>query len=284
MAFLGHLFKLSTVAFAAAATMSACVPPFGDGMATKPVDPDHRSSDIVGGSSVQNGSLFSRQVALIKVSKTTENSDRVLDTKTAACSGTFIARDVVLTAAHCLVGMPFDQITVQFGVTDQAVSFSTTVNRYVINQNFDIADARPEHDIVLLRTTAPLPETLTLTTLASKPPTPPAVAAAVGYGINYYTLNRTTNASDSRVLRMATLRLESDSFINSNSFSILINDLNGVSHGDSGGPLFILENGMLKQLGIASSIMSESVGLRANYVDVIGQAAWIKTATQELRK
>ena len=269
---------------AAGALMSSCAPDFGMRVAPQSVATSNQTSDIVGGRTVDDGSKFSKQVAMLEVSQTTENADGSTLTHFARCSGTFIARDIVLTAAHCLKTLPFDNITIRFGVTDQITGFSTTADRYVINSKFDMKLALPDDDLAILRTKTPLPDTYFVTPLASAFPSLPSAAAAVGFGINYYTQNRGPGASDSAILRRSRLHIEKTATNNSKAFSAAVDDKNGVSHGDSGGPLFIMENGELKQLGVVSSIGSETVGLRANYVDVTGQSDWIQQAIATLRK
>ena len=263
--------------------MASCAPVLG-GQEPFSVAPGHLNSEIVGGRAVADGSQFSRQVALVTVSKTTKVSETLSEKRIASCSGTFIARDIVLTAAHCLAAIEFDEITVQFGVNEKAVSFSTKVNQYAINTKFSMATGLPDDDLALLRTTTLLPETHTVTLLATQSPAPLSAAAAVGYGINYYTENRGPTATDSRVLRTAHLHIDQILLGNPKTFSVVVDDANGVSHGDSGGPLFILEDEKVKQIGVASSITSESVGARANYVDVLGQAEWIRQTIETLKK
>jgi len=88
----------------------------------------------------------------------------VVDARGDLCTGTAVARDLVLTAAHCVAARHDDRVKVfQNGRT-------IGVRAYAIHPQFNAenyARARATADLALIKLTAPLPETILPAKLAS---------------------------------------------------------------------------------------------------------------------
>jgi hypothetical protein len=214
------------------------------------------SKSIVGGQLVQDGSILSKQVALVRGS--------------LICTGTFITRDIVLTAAHCFENGLRPGHFVAMGLIKEDLHFKTRILKLVVGA-FDMA---------MLKVENPLPSYYSVTRLATAMPKGRVVSVATGFGREVFQksrgpLGRLKFAALNKPLRYYSPEL----------FSVEMSPEGGISFGDSGGPLFVLQNSEWVQIGVAHAIFGikgENTFSQAAYLSVPGNIDWIRRAFQSL--
>jgi len=163
----------------------------------------------------------------------------VVDPRGDLCTGTALARDLVLTAAHCVAGkLDYQVKTFQTGQT-------ISVRAIALHPRFDLASyaaSRATADLALLKLAAPLADLVLPATLA------PARRVAVGEMLTVAGFGVTAAGTDRglRIPRMATLTVTGKP----GSLQIRLTDLAtrnqrigqipglGACTGDSGAPAF----------------------------------------------
>ncbi len=250
------------------------------------------SAAIVGGRPVQVGSYFSNKVVLIKIMQvvvTQEGDVTYTKSSGARCTGTFIDRQTVLTAAHCLKGFEFNSITVSIETDDSHVFFVSPAKHFVANTLYHGGLNDIDNDIALIKSDVVLPDEFSPVELATKSPPPQTAVGAVGFGIDTYSDDRSTQLSVPPALRFVSLKTSSSNALNANSAKTISADAGpaaGMSFGDSGGPLFVYEEGVLKQLGVASNLVCHDVDKSVfadAYVLIPASMTWINQAKTELQ-
>ncbi len=260
-------FLNSTLFIGALAVLGACAPSSRTVYLNSQLN-ESAPVAIVGGRLVPPGTALSKQVAL-------------LDKR---CSATFIARNIVLTASHCF---PERNQTGVIRFTDDGdiSTFETRYDAVIMHPSFDPYVNSSEHDVALVRTVDPLPDGFTITSLATQMTPNKTATKAVGRGLIFYPNQLGPHAANDRKLRevdftnLKLLKTKIGSW-----YSIKIGLAAGVSSGDSGGPLFAVEDGAFKQIGVASTIADDSTGDDAAYSSVVLNADWIRQASVELLK
>jgi secreted trypsin-like serine protease len=188
--------------------------------------------EVVGGQRVQSSSAEHRAIVWVQIGPT-------------FCTGTLVAQDWVLTAAHCLNDLlPEDQLRVVFDTTSirETSSVVRDVSEHVVHPRFNRRAARQGFDAALLRLEVPIlgitPVWLGPTDLSLG-----QAATTAGYGIYsiqpllYGELNE--GGLDIRVLSSRAILATA-----SPAMGCL---------GDSGAPLFVTDaQAGLTQVGIAS--------------------------------
>lgn len=109
----------------------------------------------------------------------------IVGSRGTSCTGVAIARDLVLTAAHCLLPGP-DYKLVQFRTGGPPVLLDTVkIARHPQFDQKSFAAHRVTADVALLKLAAPLPAAVTPAPLAARPPRPAVGDAFVvaGYGV-----------------------------------------------------------------------------------------------------
>ena len=205
----------------------------------------------------------------------------VIDARGDLCTGTAIARDLVLTAAHCVARKRDDKVKIfQNGQT-------IGVQSYAIHPQFNAANyarARATADLALLKLMAPLPESVVPAKLAaSRRVSVGEKLVIAGFGVS-----AEGSARGLGVPRAATLTVIG----NPGSLQIRLVDAVAGDHrpglgacvGDSGAPVF--EPGVPNMLGIVSWSTApndeEGCGGLTGVTPLLVYRGWIEETAQKL--
>lgn len=219
---------------------------------------------VIGGSPVAAGSPQQRAIAAIT-------------SGTAACTGVFIAADMVLTAAHCIHG-PADTIKVATGGSRQS-SVPLDVIAVRVHEAYDQAQ---HNDLALIRVKprqgyafAVNPVTRITT------PLPGDSILALGYGRTARNAASNQNLYSKRLTVAGRRDKDRAFFVDQRG--------GGICDGDSGGPALVEDKSGLALAGIASAVYSPA-GINdicrgeADYTDVRAYRSWIEKTMTALRR
>jgi secreted trypsin-like serine protease len=235
-----------------------------------------QTAGIIGGTEVQpNDLVFHSTVGL-------------WDEKSGSkCTGSLIAEDIVLTAAHCVnpsshqLQIVFSNHMIENGKANRA--HMRLALSFMRHPQYSPAhsEGTETHDLALVYFQGGLPDSyqaahlensLDLATL------PQSVLLAAGFGMSNGLLG--TGVGTLRQAQLQFLKNHS-----STEFETLQNN-HGVCSGDSGGPLYHLQFGKLIQIGVASRVATKFLGCRnyAVYTRVDVYRDWIESTIDILRK
>jgi secreted trypsin-like serine protease len=209
------------------------------------------------------------------------------------CGGTLIAADIVLTAGHCVVGIPQGGLVAVVGadVPDWAAAPRVATVAYRTPGGFDLRrDNR--HDIALVQLA--VPQQSEGIALARSEPRVGAKVVTVGWGC--------TNAPPACVVHPTRLQASEQSVLRDASCGTDvfwvppmfdrttictkgIRPRSTVNHGDSGGPLLVRDgSGSFRQVGVTSLGADSKVKLYAGFTSVPLERNWIARAIASLRR
>lgn len=259
------------------------------------------SSGIIGGTLAT--SQFQKENGVVQLKMISKQGQ-------ATCTGTLIARNVVMTAAHCVTDPDITNVAVVFaltdkGLTEEKIIFATDAavhSDYIELKNPEtVKDSDIWNDIALVKLSKDAPVDFKLAQLPTKD-TQVALLKGhqltlSGYGITNAVVRREIKLANgkTRVLDMpskgsGTLRKVEQIVVTNvtddqKEITLDQTKLRGACHGDSGGPAFIkLRNGSLLQVGVTSR-GTEKLGncnQGAIYTGVIGQIQWIHEKVAQL--
>ncbi len=262
------------------------------------------SSGIIGGATAD--SQFQKQHGIVQLKLITR-------TGRATCTGTLVSRNVVMTAAHCVLLPGLKDVAVMFTLTDllanqENIIFATGV---VVHEGYVglksetnvVGDSDIWNDIALIRLAKDAPadfKTAQLPPLGSKVSMLKGHRVILaGYGITNAMVRREVKQPDgsTRVSELpsegtGTLRKVEQIVVtkvtkDQKEITLDQRKFRGACHGDSGGPAFVkLKNGSLLQVGVTSR-GTEKLGncnQGAIYTGVIGQTEWIQNAILKLNE
>lgn len=218
------------------------------------------------------------------------------------CSGTLVASDLVLTAAHCVVNFSTGEdlkasgLTVYFGNYDgrnwneplavRGESLRRHPDYQVMNVEAD--PTRKVHDIALVKLSRPAPEgfvparVLLTDVLAAGQP-----LLLAGFGNIYFMGD--SNEPKSRLLRLFETSVETPSHpvsgqmeywrpTNISTLEDYQKYVGGMAAGDSGGPAYLVLDGIPFVAGVASGYRYEN---RPFYESVVNHSRWLQETALE---
>jgi secreted trypsin-like serine protease len=203
------------------------------GSVVAPTDPIARSTVMISGTVMENGA-----------------PDQYI------CSGSIIAQDLILTAAHCIAEdpskpVPANQMKIIFGThANQPGAAVRQVVSYVVNPGWTYAIQQADaHDIALIRIQGAIPPGFAPAILPTSALnlSPGTTTILAGYGV--------TNGQHPSFATTGTLRKVAVSIIGQYGSTEV--EVDGSHHkgscgGDSGGPAFVLQNGNYVLWGLTS--------------------------------
>ena len=194
------------------------------------------------------------------------------------CTGTILAPDIILTAAHCVENHPEKMVIVFSTTLKTAPQQVRPADRFVQNPAWGKELPTGRGDLALVHFTGGLPEGYTPVTLADNKIGLQlgTDVVMIGFGVN----NGLKNAG-AGILRETQTTVMSES-----SPTEVVTDgrKSSVCFGDSGGPAFSQENGQWVQWGVASSVTNQACNQASIHTAVMSYGSWLKQASDQLRR
>ena len=204
---------------------------------------------IVGCQSVETHDSLAPKVVMVKA--------RLNDHEASLCTGTLIARNVVITAAHCLNGAQSARVVFDvdpgcnpnFNPNSQSVE----VKKAAIHPKYS-KDVKGKYDLALLKLESSAPSQYDVIRLYD------GTSQLSSAGVTYAGYGRTSERNQTdQALRSVVKNYKETIFFakDSNMVSSQING-KGICQGDSGGPVFFEVNHELQLAGVNSTVMGRS--------------------------
>lgn len=226
-----------------AAIMTLALTACGGNFSAQTAD-DLYAAGIVGGRDTTKDHIASKYVVMIFDNATQKY-----------CTGALLRKDIVITAAHCLVSKP-EKLTLAFGLKPMAGDYvMRSVAKVLVHEGFSKGNLRDRNDLALLQIKgeAPAGYQSLLLPEADFVVRPNQGFTAVGYGRTTGRKASPTENQGSGHLRHVDLIINSLSE-NENQYYVDQTGYRGICNGDSGGPGLMRWNGRDYVVGIVSAM------------------------------
>jgi secreted trypsin-like serine protease len=262
-----QLFTVTALAIA----MAACAPAK---QSESLVASDEASQNIVAGDLVKSNDVVAASTVALYIRG--EDGDGV-------CSGTLIAPNVVLTAAHCVIGMTGAVVVFGLNLETATDAQMRGVDLVAVHPQFAAKAAGQGgwNDLALFRFQGAAPASAKIAQILDKPSVLKSGLKAVlaGYG----TTKSHGMGTDDGTLRKVTLAVQNPAY-EQTELSFAKNTKGGSAcHGDSGGPAYITQNGKLTVIGITSRGTTAACNGISISTSVASHAAYIKETAAALQ-
>jgi secreted trypsin-like serine protease len=253
-----------------ALALSACAPSKQNSEAQ--LSSGANTPDIVGGKVVSAQDAVAQSTVAIVIQSSMGEG---------LCSGTLIAPNIVLTAAHCTEDLTGAVIV--FGTNLDSSKEARPADMVAVNPNY-LPKAPGQggwNDVALIRFKGTLPAGAKVAEyLQTSAPLKKGLNAVVaGFG----TTAANGEGQDEGTLRKTTLTLQNPAYEKTELLFPLNSRGGSTCHGDSGGPAYITQNGKLTVIGITSRGTGAGCDNVSIFTSVAAQAAYIKTTIQGLQ-
>lgn len=212
----------------------------------------------------------------------------IVDPRGDFCTGTLIAEDLILTAAHCVSATPAESRTLQFyhrARNGQVTMETREVVRFVRHPKFgEIFDGgfAPEFDLALIHFAGGLPKDSSPAELPdSFDPKLKQDLWIAGYGDRKDGTPLQKGEFSFGAVRPETLLVRSS--VQSELPQLVLRGRPQTCLGDSGGPLFLKKDGHIFLVGVTSYGDDQGCSQSSNFEIVTEHLIWIREASQQLR-
>jgi secreted trypsin-like serine protease len=262
--------KLLTVT-ALAIAMAACAPAK---QSESVVTSEEASQNIVAGDLVKaNDAIAASTVALYIRG---EDGDGV-------CSGTLISPNVILTAAHCAIGMTGAVVVFGLNLETATDAQMRGVDMVAVHPEFKpkAAGQGGWNDVALFRFQGAAPASAKIAQILDKPSVLKAglKATLAGFG----TTKSHGMGTDDGTLRKVTLAVQNPAFEQTEISFAKSTKGGSACHGDSGGPAYVTLSGKLTVIGITSRGTTAACNNISISTSVASHAAYIKDTAAALQ-
>jgi secreted trypsin-like serine protease len=241
-----------------------------------------KSTTIIGGTTVSDSNPDGASTVAIVIE---------LGQGEAICTGSLLAEDILVTAAHCVTGEDGNtvspaQLTLIFGSDIRSPNrILVKATGVVRNSKYDPEGAgKNQNDIAVIGFGGGLPSGYQKATLLPSSTVIPngAPAVLIGYGVN----TMADGGSGEGILREVTVPVADGKFAKT---EVLLDqrEKKGACHGDSGGPAFARKDGKLLLWGVTNrgnpDDAPDDCAHFSVYTRITAQRAFINSASRSLR-
>lgn len=296
----------AVLTIAAIALFTSCAPQSQSAKPSYLNSNEIQNSNILGG--ITADSEFQKAHGIVQLKM-------VSDAGTATCTGSLIARDIVLTAAHCLADEGLRGVAVLFSLDDTNLTEEQVIYAAdgAIHPDYMPTDDESKvwNDIAIIKLEKPAPADFQLAVLPTVETIKQLVTGSkltlAGYGITNAVIRKLLKDKNGKVVigkdgQPATIELPGRGSgtlrsvanievtgltADAKEISFDQKDLRGACHGDSGGPALLqLQDGTYIQVGVTSrgTNLLGNCNEGAIYSGVAGQIEWITSAIEALNK
>lgn len=249
---------------------------------------------LLGGKNVSADSPDAGLAVLIVTAKHIDLGNGRINKVESICSGAFVSKNIILTAAHCLNGKDSAEVVYSTNLKDPnahraAIVAQVTHPAYNMNGHSTDASGKLQSDLALLKVEGEKPAQYPVFTVASEAPTPPFNLTLAGYG--QLTADVVPSILDptqgSGQLRMADVVIQ-ESHLTHNYIQFTHSSGASNCYGDSGGPAFVLVDGQYQILATSKAGLPRGhhslCGGKSIYLNITSYKEWITSTIQELSR